>query len=107
MPHRYISGRNFILGLLAFMVLLLSAPSAWAHRVLVFAYAEGNNLFIESKLVPDTPVKEGKVIISDKQSGQVLATGQTDAQGKFSCPIPAEAAAKRADLLIACWRLRA
>ncbi|MGQ9921918.1 MAG: hypothetical protein ACUVRZ_11410 [Desulfobacca sp.] len=89
-------------GLLVFSLLLsmsLARP-ALAHRVLVFAFAESGNIMVESKLVPDTPVKEGKVSISDKQSGQVLATGQTDDQGKFSCPIPPEAAARRADLLI-------
>jgi nickel transport protein len=93
-------GKGLVLVFLAILMVLASAPPAWAHRVLVFAYVEGNNLFVESKLVPDTPVKEGKVIISDKQSGQVLASGQTDTQGKFSCPLPPEAAAKRADLLI-------
>lgn len=82
------------------LVLLVSATPAWAHRVLVFAYAEGQNIHIESKLVPDTPVKEGKVLISDKQSGKVLITGQTDALGKFACPIPPEAVAQRLDLLI-------
>lgn len=82
------------------VLVLATAAPAWAHRVLVFAFAEGGNILVESKLVPDTPVKEGKVTISDKQSGQVLATGQTDAQGKFSCAIPPEAAARRADLLI-------
>lgn len=81
-------------------MLMVSATPAWAHRVLVFAYVEGQNIHIESKLVPDTPVKEGKVLISDKQSGQVLVTGQTDALGKFACPIPAEAVAQKLDLLI-------
>mgnify|MGYP005847119703 FL=1 len=89
-------------GLLVFSLLLsmsLARP-ALAHRVLVFAFEEGGKIMVESKLVPDTPVKGGRVTVSDKQSGQMLATGQTDAQGKFSCPIPPEAAARRADLLV-------
>lgn len=86
--------------LLAILFMLVGATPALAHRLLVFAYAEDKNILVESKLVPDTPVKEGKVVVSDKQTGQVLVTGQTDAHGKFSFPIPAEAAARRADLLI-------
>ncbi len=100
MPPLSRSGRRLILGLLAILTLLVYAAPGLAHRLIVFAYPEGNTIFVESKLVPDTPVKEGQVLVSDKQTGQLLVTGQTDAQGKFAFAIPPEAAAKRADLLI-------
>ena len=73
---------------------------ALAHRVLVFAYAEGDTIHTESKFIPDTPVRQGKVLVLDPKTGQVLLTGQTNEQGKFSFKIPAAAAAQKLDLKI-------
>jgi nickel transport protein len=85
--------------LLVGMVFAFSTP-ALAHRVLVFAYAEGDTIHTESKFVPDTPVRAGKVMVMDAKTGQELLTGQSDALGKFSFKIPAQAAAQRMDLKI-------
>ncbi len=76
------------------------ATPALAHRVLVFAYAEGDTIHTESKFVPNTPVRQGKIEVMDKKTGQVLLTGQTDDRGKFSFKIPAAAAAQKLDLEI-------
>lgn len=76
------------------------ATPALAHRVLVFAYAEGDTIHTESKFIPNTPVRQGKIEVLDQKSGKVLLTGQTDDQGKFSFKIPAEAAAQKLDLEI-------
>ncbi len=101
MTQRFLAWyRPAAVALLALVTALVEAQPAAAHRQLVFAVVEGDRILVESKLVPDTPVKGGKVTVSDKQTGQVLVTGQTDEQGKFSFPIPAAAAASRADLLI-------
>lgn len=78
----------------------LPALPAWAHRVLVFAFPEGDRLQVESKFVGSGPVQEGVVLIQEKASGETLVTGKTDAQGKFSCPIPEAAKNRRADLLV-------
>jgi nickel transport protein len=76
------------------------ATPALAHRVLVFAYAEGDTIHTESKFVPDTPVRQGKVMVLDAKTGKELLTGQTDDQGKFSFKIPVAAAAEKMDLKI-------
>jgi nickel transport protein len=73
---------------------------ALAHRVLVFAHAEGDTIHTESKFIPNTPMRQGKILVLDQKTGQELLTGQTDDQGKFSFKIPAEAAAQRLDLMI-------
>ncbi len=78
----------------------LSATPALAHRVLVFAWAEGGAIHTESNFVPDTPVRQGQVLVLDIKTGKVLLTGQTDNRGKFSFKIPAEAAAQKMDLKI-------
>jgi nickel transport protein len=73
---------------------------ALAHRVLIYAYAEGDTIYTESKFVPDTPVRQGKILVIDKKTDKVLLTGQTDDQGKFSFKIPAKAVAQKMDLEI-------
>lgn len=90
----------FLSGILVILALGVLATPALAHRVLVFAYAEGDTIHTESKFIPDTPVRQGKVMVLDAKTGKELLTGQTDDKGKFSFVIPAEARAERMDLKI-------
>jgi nickel transport protein len=78
----------------------LTVSPALAHRVLVFAFAEGDKIQVEAKFVPDTPVRQGTVRVLEAAEGRELLTGATDEQGKFSFPIPAEAREKRLNLRI-------
>ena len=87
-------------GIFLLLVICVLATPALAHRVTVFAYAEGNTIHTESKFVPNTPCKQGKVIVQDAKTGKELLTGQTDDQGKFSFPMPAEAKSQKMDLKI-------
>jgi nickel transport protein len=87
-------------GVIVFLIFLFSTTPALAHRVLVFAYAEGDTIHTESKFVPATPVRQGKILVIDKKTEKVLLTGKTDDQGKFSFKIPAAAAAQKMDLKI-------
>jgi nickel transport protein len=80
--------------------LVTMAPPVQAHRVLVFAHAEGETIHTESKFVPDTPVRQGKVMVQEANTGEVLLTGHTDDRGKFSFPIPAAARDRHLDLKI-------
>jgi nickel transport protein len=68
--------------------------------VLVFAYTEGDTLHTESKFVPNTPVKQGKILVLDAKTDKELLTGQTDDKGKFSFKMPPEAAGQKMDLKI-------
>jgi len=87
-------------GLLALLVLCVLAAPAQAHRVLVFAYAEGDTIFTESKFIPNDPVRQGKIEVLDAKTGQTLLTGTTNDQGKFSFKIPDQAIAQKMDLKI-------
>ena len=104
MPENLLSKRLLTLlrvqGLLLLLVLGALATPALAHRVLVFAYAEGDTIFTESKFVPNDPVRQGKILVINAKTGQELLTGTTDDQGTFSFKIPAEAAAQKMDLKI-------
>ena len=85
-----------------FLILVIGAftSPALAHRVLLFAYAEGDTIHTESKFIPNDPVRQSKILVQDQKTGKVLLTGQTDDQGKFSFKIPPEAAAQKLDLNI-------
>jgi nickel transport protein len=104
MPEKLFFWRNLaalgVQGLLVLLVLGAFATPARAHRVLVFAYAEGDTIHTESKFIPDTPIRQGKIMVLDAKTGRELLTGKTDDQGKFSFKIPAQAAAGKMDLRI-------
>ena len=89
-----------IQGLLLVFVLSAYPTPTWAHRVLVFAYAEGDTIHTESKFVPNTPVRQGMVMVLDQKTGKELLTGKTDDQGKFSFKIPGVAVTEKVDLKI-------
>ena len=69
----------------------LLAGDAMAHRVNVFAWAEGDTVHVESKFSGGKQIAGGKIIVTDADGVEVLS-GQTDDQGQFSFkrPQPAE-----------------
>ncbi|MHB9075370.1 MAG: hypothetical protein ACYC6G_17835 [Desulfobaccales bacterium] len=105
MPKKWLWWRRHLLalwvqGAVVLLALGVFTAPALAHRVLVFAYAEGGTIHTESKFIPDTPVRQGKLLVLDHKTGQELLAGKTDDQGKFSFKIPAAAAAQKMDLNI-------
>ena len=94
-----VCNRYLMAAMLGLFLLSLATP-ALAHRVLVFAFAEGDTIHTESKFVGSGAVQKGQVLVQDKKTGQTLLTGTTDDQGKFSFKIPPEATAGKLDLLI-------
>lgn len=73
----------------AFATLLTLSFSAAAHRVNLFAWAEGNAVQVESKFSDSTPVKGGKLTVTDTATGKVLATGKTADNGTWRFTLPA------------------
>jgi nickel transport protein len=89
-----------IKGVMVLLALATYTTPALAHRVIIFAYAEGNTIYTESNFVPASPVRHGKILVMDNKTGKLLLTGTTDDHGKFSFKIPAVAIAKKMDLNI-------
>jgi nickel transport protein len=89
-----------VLGVFLILIICAFPTPALAHRVLVFAYAEGDTIHTESKFIPNTPVRQGKILVLDQKTDKVLLTGQTDDRGKFSFKIPDTAASQKLDLKI-------
>lgn len=68
-------------------ILPLFVGSASAHRVIVFAWAEGDTIFVESKFAGGKKVKSGKIQVLDSK-GVELVADRTNDQGEYSFKAP-------------------
>lgn len=77
-----------ILRLLAVISLLSGCfcSPAWAHKVNIFAYAEGDKVYTESYFANGQKVNSGEIEVVDA-AGNRLLTGTTDANGLFVFPL--------------------
>ncbi len=73
---------------------LLAPSTAWAHKVNVFAYVEGDNVVTESYFNDGRKCRDSTIEVFDDK-GKKLLEGKTDAEGTFSFHPPV-----RANLLI-------
>lgn len=65
----------------------LTASSASAHKINVFAYAEAGLVRTESYFADGRPVRQSRVMVYDS-SDTLLLEGKTDDDGLFSFAIP-------------------
>ncbi len=74
-----------------FLVLLtaLGSVPAWAHKVNLFAYAEGGVIYVESYFPDGSPVVQGSLRVTDAK-GALIFEGKTDQQGKAQFQAPSE-----------------
>lgn len=85
---------------LAVCAILATAPAGWAHRVNVFAYAEGDTIHVECSYSRSDRVRFGEITVQNAATGQTYLTGKTDEQGNFAFTVPPGAKAAKADLRI-------
>jgi nickel transport protein len=80
---------NRIASFLAVSIVLSLAlcETVYAHRVNIFAWAEGDTVFVECKFPDGRRVNEGTIRVLDP-AGAELLSGQTNDQGEFSFKIP-------------------
>jgi nickel transport protein len=69
-----------------FLFLMGFAVIAQAHKVNVFAYAEGDQVYVEGYFSDGTKAKNSDVTVADA-SGRRLLQGKTNEQGDFTFPI--------------------
>jgi nickel transport protein len=69
------------------LYLIMTAPCALAHKVLLGAYVEGDTVFVESGFSDGTPCKNGRIEVFDP-SGNKLLEGKTNENGEFSFKPP-------------------
>ncbi|TIH19817.1 hypothetical protein D0S45_00305 [Marinifilum sp. JC120] len=95
MPIKYLSR------LIAVMVLLtLASTPAFAHRVSLFAYIEGDTVYTESYFSKKRKVHKGKLEVFSTKTGEEILKGVTDNNGNFNFPIPDSIKMNRSGLLI-------
>ncbi len=63
------------------------SESVHAHKVIVFAWVEGDTIHTESKFSGGKKVNQGTISVFDP-SGRLLLKGKTDQSGRFSFKIP-------------------
>jgi nickel transport protein len=68
------------------MVLALAAL-AFAHAAVLWAYVEKNQVFVEAFFMGGAKVKNGRIVVLDKE-GKKLLEGKTDEEGNFSFTPP-------------------
>ena len=81
----------FLFSLIIF-VILFDMP-AFAHKVSIFAWVEGDTVYTRSKFSGGKRVKNSSVILFDSY-GNKLLEGKTDNNGEFSFKIPKKTALK-------------
>jgi nickel transport protein len=69
------------------MFFWIGSGSAAAHRVIVFAWVEGNTVHVESKFPGGRKVHHGHVRVYDAE-GKLLIEGETDEKGAFDFQVP-------------------
>ncbi len=80
---------------LFFAVLMVSVlavadvPFAWAHKVNMFAFAEGAEIYVEGYFSDGKRARNSTVKVYDSQD-RLLVEGRTDEEGQFTFPIPVE-----------------
>jgi nickel transport protein len=79
---------RFKLSLLTLLLSLWLGGTALAHKVNLFAYAEGGSVYTESYFPDGRPVAGGKVLVYDDHE-TLLLEGTTDSDGLFQFAIPA------------------
>lgn len=82
-------GRNksLIILFLASVLIISSTLTASAHKVIIFAWVEGDTVFTESKFSGGKRAINALVEVFDRE-GQQLLEGKTDDQGEFSFKVP-------------------
>ena len=78
---------SFIILFLTSIIITGSNVPALAHKVMIFAWVEGDTVFTESKFSGGKKAINARVEIFDKD-GKKLLEGKTDNKGEFSFKIP-------------------
>lgn len=73
--------------IIALMGLVCCTESAFAHKVTIFAWVEGDTVFTQSKFSGGRKARNATVVVYDNEGNQLLE-GQTNAKGEFSFKIP-------------------
>jgi len=78
---------SLIILFLASILVIFYNSTALAHKVIIFAWVEGDTIFTESKFSGGKRAKNAQVLVFDRSGKQIL-DGKTNNKGEFSFKIP-------------------
>ena len=78
--------RLFFVGIVL-VVCLLTASSAWGHKVHVFAWVEKDTVYTESYFSDGNKVVNAQIQVFDNHE-KLIMSGTTDKKGTFSFKLP-------------------
>ncbi|MBW2608647.1 MAG: hypothetical protein JRD05_13575 [Deltaproteobacteria bacterium] len=84
---KYILAKHFWGFIFLFIIFFSGINSAYAHKVMIFAWVDGDTVFTQSKFSGGKKVKGGKIAVYDTQE-KILLEGKTDDKGEFSFKVP-------------------
>ena len=64
------------------IILFFFTCLAFAHSVILWAYVENGEVYVEAFTQKGTKIKDAPLVVVDK-TGKTLLEGRTDAEGKF------------------------
>lgn len=79
----------YLILIFTFLIIIMMDVSAFAHKVNVFAYVEGEKIYTESYFNDGKKCIDSKIKVFDNQ-GNKLLEGLTDKEGEFSFEVPSE-----------------
>jgi len=87
MEKRHTSTMYLLILFFASILIISSSLPVSAHKVIIFAWVEGDTVFTESKFSDGKKTINSQVLVFDKEGKQLLE-GKTDNKGEFSFKIP-------------------
>lgn len=81
--------KNLILLVSLLAIILSFSLPAFAHKVILYAYVEGDKIIAEGSFGDGSPAKNAEITVHNK-AGNLLAEGKTDANGICEIQIPAK-----------------
>lgn len=79
--------KNSSIFTLCLTAILFAAGAAWAHRVIVFGYVEGDTVYTESKFSGGKKAQNSQITVYDSD-GNKVTEGRTDEKGEFAFKPP-------------------
>ncbi|MFV0349250.1 MAG: hypothetical protein ACK5JO_11735 [Halodesulfovibrio sp.] len=84
----------------ALLLTLLAASAAYAHRVNIFAWAEGTTIHTEATFSSGNKAQKSHVTATNKATGALLAEGDTGADGIWSFTLSKDVLSSKPDILL-------
>ena len=81
--------KPYLILIFIFLIIIMINISAFAHKVNIFAYVEGEKIYTESYFNDGKKCVDSKIEVFDNRENKLLE-GLTDEEGMFSFEIPPE-----------------